>query len=148
MKIRECMCNETILAKPETTVQDVAKQMKDNHIGCIPVCDNNKKLVGIVTDRDVVLRCIACDKDAKTVPVSEIMTTKVYTAGPDEDIENATEKMCDGNVKRIPIVEPNGCLKGMLTISDLSMSPLCSTETVGYIVEEICGCNSKNKNAE
>ena len=86
MKIRECMCNETIFAKPETTVQDVAKQMKDNHIGCMPICDDNKKIVGIVTDRDVVLRCIACDKDAKTVPVSEIMTTKLYTAGPDEDI--------------------------------------------------------------
>ena len=147
MKIRECMCNETIFVNPQTTVQDVAKQMKDNHVGCMPVCDNNKKLVGLVTDRDVVLRCVACDKDAKTVPVSEIMTTKVKTAGPDDDIEKATEAMCDYNVKRIPIVE-NGCLRGMLTLSDLSVSPLCDTETVGYVVEEIYGTNSKNKNAE
>ena len=147
MKIRECMCNESIFVNPNTTVQDVAKQMKDNHIGCVPVCDENQKLVGLVTDRDVVLRCIACDKDAKTVPVSEIMTTQVHTAGPDDDIEHATEKMCDCNVRRIPIVE-NGCLKGMLTISDLSVSPLCPTETVGYVVEEICGCHSRNRNAE
>jgi len=147
MKVKECMCNETIFVKPETTVQDVAKQMKDNHIGCMPVCDDNKKIVGLVTDRDVVLRCIACDKDAKTMPVSEIMTTKLHTAGPDDDIETATEQMCDWNIRRIPVVE-NGCLKGMLTISDLSVSPQCETETVGYIVEEICGCHSRNKNAE
>ena len=147
MKVKECMCNETIFVNPQTTVQDVAKQMKDNHVGCMPVCDENKKLVGLVTDRDVVLRCVACDKDAKTVPVSEIMTTKIKTAGPDDDIEKATEAMCDCNVRRIPIVE-NGCLKGMLTLSDLSVSPLCDTATVGYVVEEICGRNSKNKNAE
>lgn len=147
MKIRECMCHETICVKPDATVEEVAKQMKDNHIGCMPVCDNSKKIVGLVTDRDVVLRCVACNKDAKNVPVSEIMTTDVYTAGPDDDIEQATEKMCDCNIRRIPIVE-NGCLKGMLTISDLSVSPLCSTETVGYVVEEICGCHSRNKNAE
>lgn len=147
MKIRECMCNETIWVNPSTTVEEVAKQMKNNHIGCIPVCDDSKKVVGLVTDRDLVLRCIACDKDAKTVPVSEIMTTDVHTACPDDEIQDATEKMCDCNIRRVPIVE-NGCLKGMLTISDLSVSPLFSTERVGYVVEGICGCHSKNRNAE
>lgn len=147
MKIRECMCHETICVKPDATVEEVAKQMKDNHIGCVPVCDNNKKIVGLVTDRDVVLRCIANGKDAKNVPVSEIMTTDVHTAGPDDEIIDVTEKMCDCNIRRVPIVE-NDCLKGMLTISDLSISPLFSTERVGYVVEGICGCHSRNRNAE
>jgi len=147
MKIRECMCQDIISVTPETTVQEVAKQMKNNHIGIVPVCDQNKKVVGVVTDRDLVLRCMACDKKPKNLPVSEIMTTKVQTAGPDDEIEQATEKMCDSNIRRIPIVE-NGCLKGMLTISDLSISPLFATESVGYVVEEICGCHSRNRNAE
>ena len=147
MKISECMCHEKICVKPDATVEEVAKKMKDNHVGCMPICDDNNKVVGLVTDRDVVLRCVACDKDAKTVPISEIMTTNVCTAGPNDDIEEATQKMCNCNVKRIPRVE-NGCLKGMLTLSDLSTNSPCSTETIGYVFEGICGCNSKNKNAE
>ncbi len=147
MKISECMCHEKICVKPDATVEEVAKKMKDNHVGCMPICDDNNKVVGLVTDRDVVLRCVACDKDAKTMPISEIMTTNVCTAGPNDDIEEATQKMCNCNVKRIPIVE-NGCLKGMLTLSDLSTNSPCSNETIGYVFEGICGCNSKNKNAE
>lgn len=147
MKINECMCHETIFVNPEATVEEVAKQMKDNHIGCIPICDSNKNIVGLVTDRDLVLRCIACDKDAKNVPVREIMTTNLHTAAPEDEVKVATEKMCECNVRRIPIVE-NGNLKGMLTISDLSVSPLWPTEKVGYVVEGICGCHSKKRNAE
>lgn len=147
MKIKDCMCHEQICVKPETTVDEVAKKMKENHVGCMPVCDDNNKIVGLVTDRDLVLRCVACDKDAKSMPISEIMTTNVCTAGPDDEVEDATKKMCNCNVKRIPIVE-NGCLRGMLTLSDLSINPLYSSERIGYVYEGICGCHSKTQNAE
>ena len=66
MKVKDCMCTEVCCVKPETTVHDVAKLMCQNHIGSIPVCDTNNCLCGIVTDRDIILRSIACDKDVKT----------------------------------------------------------------------------------
>ena len=74
MKVKDCMCTDVCCVKPETTIRDVAKLMSQNHIGSIPVCDTNNCLCGIVTDRDIILRSIACDKDVKTTPVSDIMS--------------------------------------------------------------------------
>ena len=79
MKVKECMCNNVCCVKPETNIKEVAKLMCDNHIGCIPVCDNNDCVCGIVTDRDVLLRCVACNKDTNQTPVSDIMSCDVCT---------------------------------------------------------------------
>ena len=79
MKVKDCMCTDVCCVKPETTIRDVAKLMSQNHIGSLPVCDTNNCLCGIVTDRDIILRSIACDKDVKTTPVSDIMSTNVCT---------------------------------------------------------------------
>ena len=73
MKVRECMCNNVTWVKPTDSVCNCAKLMSNNHIGCIPVCDDSQNVVGIVTDRDIILRGVACDKDAKNTPISEIM---------------------------------------------------------------------------
>ena len=63
MKVKDCMCNQVNYVKPNTSVQDCAKMMCECHIGCTPVCDDSNRLVGIVTDRDILLRAVACDKD-------------------------------------------------------------------------------------
>ena len=68
MKVKDCMCNEVSWVKPNCTIKDCAKIMMENHIGCVPVCDDSKKVVGLVTDRDIILRSVACDKDIKTSP--------------------------------------------------------------------------------
>ena len=73
MKVKDCMCYEVAYLTPESTVEDCAKLMCNKHVGCIPVCDNNKTVVGLVTDRDVILRSIACNKDIKTTPISDII---------------------------------------------------------------------------
>ena len=65
------------IALPNSTVTDCAKLMNQNHVGCIPVCDEGKNLVGLVTDRDITLRCIASNKDCNTTKVSDIMTCNV-----------------------------------------------------------------------
>ena len=77
MKVKECMCNNLCCVKPETKIQEVAKLMSENHIGCIPVCDENQCICGIVTDRDVLLRCVACNKDTNQTPVTHFMSCKV-----------------------------------------------------------------------
>ena len=93
MKVKECMCDDVCCVKPETKINEVAKLMSSNHIGCVPVCDNNNKICGIVTDRDILLRSIANDKDVKQTPVSDIMTCNVCTCTEDEDMKNAENKM-------------------------------------------------------
>ena len=74
MKVKDCMCGEVCWVKPDTKVYEVAKIMNQNHIGCVPVCDDQNTLVGIITDRDIILRGVACDKDVKTTNASDIMT--------------------------------------------------------------------------
>ena len=90
MKVKECMCENVSCVKPETTLSDVAKMMQQQHVGCIPVCDTNKKIVGLITDRDIVLRGVACNKNTNTTPVSEVMTTAVYTVTPDAEVTEAS----------------------------------------------------------
>lgn len=146
MKVKECMCNEVYFAKPETTVTDIAKLMNNNHVGCIPICDDKNTIVGIVTDRDIVLRSVACDKDLKTTPASAIMSTNVYTCDCEEDISKAENIMAKNQVRRIPVIENNRVI-GMLSIGDLTLNSrqlgktnVCST------LEEICECGNDSKN--
>lgn len=119
MKVKDCMCNQVLAAKPETTIYDIAKLMETNKIGCVPICDNNNSLVGLVTDRDIVLRGVGCDKNTRTTPVSEIMSTNICTCTPEEDVYDAECKMSQNQVRRIPVVE-NSQIVGILTIGDLA----------------------------
>ena len=124
---------------------DVAKIMKDKHVGCLPVCGANQKIVGLVTDRDLVLRGMACNKDTNTTPVSEIMTTKLYSVAPDEDVNQATKTMCDCQVKRIPVVE-NDNMVGILTLADIANNDYINPQEVGQTVEGICRCGNNPQN--
>ena len=145
MKVKECMCNTVACVKPETTASDIAKLMLEKHVGCIPVCDNNQNVVGLITDRDLILRCVACDKDGKQTPASEIMTTKVYTITPEHSIEDASKLMCDCQVRRIPVVD-NNTLVGIITVGDLANNNNVTSQEVSTTVEGICKCGQNAKN--
>lgn len=145
MKVKECMCNNVLYCKPETTINDVAKQMNQNHIGCMPVCDNNNNLVGLVTDRDIILRAVACDKNTVTTPVSEIMTTKIYSCDSNAELSEATKLMSDMQIKRVPVLD-NGKVIGIITLGDLANNEEVSGKTVNQILENICNCNVNAKN--
>lgn len=144
MKVRECMCNSVTTVTPETTVSEVAKLMMSNHIGCIPVCDQNKNVLGLVTDRDLILRSIACEKDIKCTPVKDIMTTKIYNVAPDAEVTEASKIMCDCQIKRVPVVE-NDVLVGIITLGDLANK---TPETASKTIQGICRCGQNCKNAE
>lgn len=142
MKVQDCMTEKTICVKPETNIYDVSKIMGDNHIGCVPVCDNNDKIVGILTDRDIILRGIACDKDIKSTPVSEIMTTKVVRISPDTDINDAGDIMARNQVRRIPVVTDEKVV-GMLSLGNLAQNLSINSQTLGNTLESICDCDKK-----
>ena len=149
MKVRDYMSDKVYSCTPSTSVYDAAKLMQENHVGCIPICDNENCMIGVVTDRDLVLRCIANDKNAKETPVSDIMTTNVWTCKPDDEMSNAQNKMGEEQVRRLPVVDNNGKVIGMLTIGDLVNNDLeLGQNEVSDTLNSICEWNEENKNAE
>ncbi|MFR0822993.1 MAG: CBS domain-containing protein [Clostridia bacterium] len=143
MKVKDCMCHEVSCVTPESTVKDCAKIMCNKHVGCIPVCDASQNVVGLVTDRDVILRSIACDKDVAQTPVSDIMSCSVCCCNPDTDIEQAEKLMSQNQIRRLPVVE-NNKIVGIITLGDLSANQNVSTQGVCETLENICGCQDKN----
>lgn len=144
MKVKDCMCNNVTFLKPEATIADCAKLMSSEHIGCVPVCDNNKKIVGIVTDRDLILRTIACDKNATTTPLSDIMTTKVYYCSENDELNKAESTMSFEQIRRLPVVNDEKQIVGILTLGNLCANQHVNTDNVGETLENICSCNRKN----
>lgn len=146
MKVKYCMCNEVWAAKPETTIYEIAKLMEKNKIGCVPICDNNNSLVGIITDRDIVLRGVGWDKDTKTTPISEIMTTNIYSCGPEDDVYDAECKMSQNQVRRIPVIE-NDKVVGILTLGDLAhFNKEIGKQEVCNTISNICETNGQVQN--
>lgn len=144
MKVKDCMCNEVCYVTPNNTVCDCAKLMCNNHVGCIPVCDETKNIVGLITDRDVILRTVACEKDATKTPVSEIMTSKVCCCTSDVDIKEAEDLMCKYQIRRLPVVDDNNKIVGIITLGDLAKNNNVNNESVSNTLENICKCNDKN----
>ena len=104
MKVKECMCEEVCCCTPDTKITDVAKMMNEKHVGCIPVCNSDNCVVGILTDRDIILRGVACGKDANSTNVGEIMTCNTTCCDCNDDIASVTKKMGETGIRRIPRV--------------------------------------------
>lgn len=119
MKVRNVMSSDVKWVAPNTSLVEVAKMMQTYDVGSVPVCDNNK-VVGIVTDRDIVLRAIANGKNVGTVPASEIMSTQVVTVTPDTDVHQASDLMSQNQVRRLPVVQ-NGNIVGIVALGDLAI---------------------------
>ena len=148
MKVTDCMCNDDCCVKPETKINEVAKIMSQNHIGCVPVCDQNNCICGIITDRDILLRSVACDKDTCQTTASEIMSKDVCTCNESDDMTNAESKMANYQVRRLPVCDQDNQVIGILTLGDLAQNDeQLGKQQVCTTIDEICNCHS-NKNAE
>ncbi len=149
MKVKECMCGKIASVTPNDSISNVAKVMEDNHIGCVPVCDQNKQLCGIITDRDIVLRAVACDKDMNNTMASEIMTTNLCTCNQDDEITNAQSKMSFNQIRRLPVCDEDNHIIGMLTIGNLANNNAeIGKAQVSTTLGNICNCDGQAKNAE
>ena len=147
MRINEFMCQDVCFVKPDCKIYDVARIMNENHVGCIPICNEEKNVVGVLTDRDIVLRSVACDKNAKTTPVSEIMTTNVYTCKSEQDIEDAQYIMEQNQIRRIPIVDNNNKMIGILSTGDLAHhNQKIGEDSFSTTMEYICNCKGNVEN--
>ena len=143
MEVKDCMCNHVNYVKPNTSVQDCAKMMCECHIGCTPVCDDSNRLVGIVTDRDILLRAVACDKDTCKTQVSEIMTTQPCSCTPNSEITEAERLMSEKQIRRIPVTQNNKVI-GILTLGDLAANQSVDQKELCDTIECICGTDEHN----
>ena len=119
MRCRDIMTSDLRTAARDSTLQSVALLMRDGDMGAVPIVQNGK-LVGIVTDRDIVVRSIADGMDASS-PVSESMTTEVYSVRPDDFVFEAIRLMGDKQVRRVPVVDEKGELAGIIAMADIAL---------------------------
>ena len=119
MKIRELMTDSVIRIRAEETVEVAARTMARYNIGAAPVCTVGGNLCGMVTDRDLVTRCLASGRSPQRTPVREVMTPQVVSVRPDMDAGAAAHLMGRQQIRRLPVLE-NGRLCGMLSLGDLA----------------------------
>jgi len=119
MRCRDIMTSDVKTATRDMALQEVAAMMRDGDMGSVPVVEGGK-LVGIVTDRDMVVRSIADGKGAVT-PVGEAMTTEVFSVRPDDFVFEAIRIMGDKQVRRIPVVNESGELAGIIAMADVAL---------------------------
>ena len=119
MKCREIMTKNVRTSTPDATLREVAAMMRDGDMGAVPVVDKGK-LIGIVTDRDIVVRAISEGKAADT-PISEAMTTELFTVTPDDFVFEAIRLMGDKQVRRIPVINGDGSLAGIIAMADVAL---------------------------
>ncbi len=120
MRLREILSKEVYSASPSSKVSEVAQLMLRHNIGAVPVCDQNNKLVGIITDRDLAIECCTSQIDIRNAEVREFMTNKPVTAHSDWDPKQVCEVMAREQVHRLPVVD-NGKLLGMVSLGDLAV---------------------------
>lgn len=134
MKLREIMTKTVVRINPEESVAVAARTLARYNIGALPVCGGDGRICGVVTDRDLVTRCIAAGRQPSMTPVREVMTTNVISARPDMDAGLAAQMMGRQQIRRLPVVE-NGKLCGMVSLGDLAAYDESSYDAADALTE-------------
>lgn len=127
MLVSELMSDSVISIAPDEPASLAARLLYRHNIGSVPVCTEDGRLKGVVTDRDIVLRCVAAENDPETTPVREIMTKSIVTVSPNDDVREAARQMAEAQVRRLPVVDA-GRLIGYLSIGDMAKTHMYDME--------------------
>jgi CBS domain-containing protein len=133
-KVNEVMTARPRVATPETTLSQVAELMDAEDVGAVPVVDGDQ-LAGMVTDRDIVVRAIAKGKDPRGMPVREVTSRDVVSVTADQDLSEALRLMAAHQVRRLPVVDDNNRLVGVVSQADIALE--AKEKDVGGLVAEI-----------
>lgn len=142
MKLREVMTNPVIRIHPDETVAVAARMLTHYNIGILPVCGGDGRVCGLVTDRDLVTRCLAAGRSPANTPVRNVMTAQVISARPDMDTSVAAGLMGREQIRRLPVVE-NGKLCGMVSLGDLAVQEESSIDAGDALTEISSGLSSR-----
>ncbi len=140
MKIRDVMTRDVDVLSPEASLREAAVHMRDRDIGSIPIADNDR-LIGMVTDRDIVIRCVADGQDCEQ-PVREAMTDRVLYCFEDQDVDEVCHNMADEVVRRLPVVSRDKRLVGIVSLGDIARQ---DDDAAGEALEQIAAAPSSNR---
>jgi len=134
MKLREIMTSQVVRIHPDESVSVAARTLTHYNIGILPVCGNDGRVCGLVTDRDIVTRCLAAGRSPEGTTVREVMTSRIIAARPDMDTSIAASLMGSKQIRRLPVME-NGRLCGMVSLGDLARSDESSIDAGDALTE-------------
>lgn len=135
MKVKDAMHQGATWVEPATRLGDIAKLMKKHDVGAIPVGENDK-LVGMVTDRDIALKAVGKDSgDARQMTARDVMTKGIHCCKDDDDIENAIAHMQRYQIRRLPVIDRDKRMVGMLSLGDISAAT--PSKTAGEAIKAV-----------
>ena len=134
--VADVMTRDPRCMTPEDTLADAAKVMDELNVGVVPVCEGDR-LVGVVTDRDIVVRAIARDMDAKSCKLTDVMSGHVRTARIDDDVDEVLSEMANAQIRRMPVVDKADKLVGILSIGDIAAKSPEDEEDVAMSLGDI-----------
>ena len=134
MVVRDLMNPSVVTVEPGSSAALAARLLSRHNVGAVPVCGPDRRLRGMVTDRDIVLRCVAAEEDPAQTPVRDIMTRRCTAVAPGDDCREATRLMAQEQVRRLPVVE-GGRLVGMISLADLARSRRMDMEAAQALCE-------------
>jgi len=132
--VREIMSSGAECAQETETIQDAARKLADLNVGSMPICGEDERLKGMITDRDIVVKVIAEGKDPKSTKVSELAEGKPVTIGADDSVEDALRTMSEHKVRRLPVIDGRE-LVGVVSQADVARN--LPDEKTGDLVEAI-----------
>jgi len=131
LKVKDIMTKNVAYINPDSSVTEAAQLMQKHNVGSIPVCDKNG-VIGLITDRDIVVRNVAHGTDPHSTPVKNVMTSQVTTVTPEMDIEQVSGIMSKNQIRRIPVVD-NNMLVGIVALGDLATDSRFDMEASGAL---------------
>lgn len=143
-KCNEVMTKKPVCCLPDDLVSEAAELMKNEHVGSIPIIEDEqtRKLIGIITDRDLTLRIVAEGLDAKSTKLETIMTRNVVTCSAEDDLQIAVDAMSKHQLRRIPVVDGDNKIVGIIAQADVAMQ-FDHPKRTAAMVKEISQSNAK-----
>jgi CBS domain-containing protein len=138
---RDIMTDNAECARADETLADAARKMRDLDVGALPICGDDDRLKGVVTDRDIVVRCVAEGADPTSTPVSELAEGKTVTIGADDPVDEALRTMIEHGVRRLPVIDGDR-LVGMVSQADVARET--TREQAGELVAALSRSPANN----
>ena len=132
MKVSDIMTKHVISVGPREPISAAVRLMKRHNLGALPVCDDEGRLRGMVTDRDIVTRCMAMELDPADTMLREIMSRGIRTCAPGDELGDAARLMGKEQIRRLPVTE-NGRLVGMVTLADMARRSALTMEAAAAL---------------
>jgi CBS domain-containing protein len=144
MKVCDIMTDKVISIEQTEPVTAAARLLKRHNVGSLPVVDQQGRLTGMVTDRDIVLRCVAAETDPKATSVSDVMSRGIVSAAPFDMVEKCSRLMSEDRVRRLPVTD-QGKLVGIVSLCDMARSMNCETEASEALTEISSNFRKRNR---